>query len=67
MHRARTSRARHSRTRLFSSSVILGLGHSRAWLFPLSKIVDTVIDIVAALVIDNADLYYRLLMLELCE
>ena len=45
----------HSRARLFSRSVILGLGHSRAWLFPLSKILDTVIHIVAALVIDNAE------------
>ena len=32
--------------------MILGLGHSRARLFPLSKILDTVIHIVAALVID---------------
>ena len=50
MHRARASRARR-----FSDSVILGLGHARARLFPLSKILDTVIHIVAALVIDNAE------------
>ena len=43
----------YSRARLFPGSVILGLGHSRARLFPLSKILDTVIHIVAALVIDN--------------
>ena len=49
------SRAGHSRARLFLGSVILGLGHSRAWLFQLSKILDTVIHIVAALVIDNTE------------
>ena len=43
MHRAR------------AQTGILGLGHSRARLCPLSKIVDTVIHIVAALVIDNTD------------
>ena len=43
MHRVRGSRAR-----LFSGLVILGLERSRAWLFPQSKIVDTVIHIVAA-------------------
>ena len=44
-----------SRTQLFSGLVILGLGHSRARLFPLSKILETVIHIVEAVVIDNTE------------
>ena len=71
MHRARAQTGilglAYSRARSFSGSVILGFSYSRDRLFPLSKILDTVIDIVAALVIDNTDLYYRLLMLQLCQ
>ena len=59
MHRARAQTGilglGYSRARLFPGSVILGLRYSRAQSFPLSKIVDTVIDIVAVLVIDNTD------------
>ena len=57
----------YCRARLLPGSVIVGLGYSRARLLPVSKIVERVIDIVAALVIDNTDLHYRLLMRQLCQ